>query len=75
MSHLSTLRDTATQVGVVKGTAFTGAFLSAKSRVVITLRVYKFQIIKYIWKLLILIHLHCVSKNDTDVAHYNFNAY
>ena len=19
--------------------------------------------------------LHCVSKNDTDVAHYNFNAY
>ena len=22
-----------------------------------------------VWK------LHCVSKNDTDVAHYNFNAY
>ena len=20
-------------------------------------------------------HLHCVSKNDTDVAHYNFNAH
>jgi len=19
--------------------------------------------------------IHCVSKNDTDVAHYNFNAY
>jgi len=19
--------------------------------------------------------LHCVSKNDTDIAHYNFNAY
>ena len=19
--------------------------------------------------------VHCVSKNDTDVAHYNFNAY
>jgi len=20
-------------------------------------------------------HVHCVSKNDTDVAHYNFNAH
>jgi len=20
------------------------------------------------------VHLHCVSKKDTDVAHYNFNA-
>ena len=28
-------------------------------------------------KLLHLIHriLHCVSKNDNDVAHYNFNAH
>jgi len=22
-----------------------------------------------------LVFLHCVSKNDTDVAHYNFNAH
>jgi len=21
------------------------------------------------------LHLHCVTKNDTDVAHYNFNAH
>jgi len=35
-----------------------------------TLCVYCLLIYVYMY-----VYIHCVSKNDTDVAHYNFNAH